>query len=507
MASRRAGRYVLYDAIASGGMASVHLGRVIGSAGFARVVAIKRLHPHLSGDPEFVEMFLDEARLASRIHHPNVVATLDVVTDDNELLLVMEHVLGESWWNVLRDARERRIFIPIDVVSSVIGNMLAGLHAAHEACSETGVPLEIVHRDISPQNVLVGADGISRVVDFGIAKAISRVHSTRDGELKGKLRYMSPERILRTTVDRRADVYAAGVVLWESLTGERLFTADDAAGTISAVLEGGTPLPSRFRPEVPRALDDLVLRSLARDAAQRPRSALDFTAALEQIVRPAPPRIVSEFLTHVVGSKLEDRRRVLAEVETMPSEPSVGAAAPVSSSRPLDRRALAAADTAVSAISLSPNLVDGGTTTATMTDANLPKKKSRRRGPLVIAILLSVAGISAAYVGVARRPARAPTPIPSTKSEEPAPPAAAAASEPTPSAHVPTMSAPVPTLSATASAPGASTARKAGTRRPPTSPLPRATGSAVPSAKPVDDCNPAYTLDANGVKRFKPGCI
>src|SRR5262245_58750975 len=131
MAVRRAGRYLLYDPIASGGMASVHLGRVVGPAGFSRTVAIKRLHPHLSTDPEFVAMFLDEARLASRIHHPNVVSTLDVVTEDGELLLVMDYVLGESWWNVLRTARTASIDLPVNIVSSVICGLLHGLHAAH----------------------------------------------------------------------------------------------------------------------------------------------------------------------------------------------------------------------------------------------------------------------------------------------------------------------------------------------------------------------------------------
>ena len=238
-------------------MATVHLGRSIGTGGFARTVAIKRLHPHLTNDPDFVTMFLDEARITSRIHHPNVVATLDVVRDEGELLLVMEHVLGPSWWTVLRTASQEGRAIPLDIISAVLSGILSGLHAAHEARTENGEPLELVHRDVSPQNALVGNDGVARVVDFGIAKAASRVHSTRDGEVKGKLSYMAPEQIRRLAVDRRADVYSAGVVLWESLTGERLYQADDAGGVILLVLEGEAPAPSSLRSDVPPALDHL----------------------------------------------------------------------------------------------------------------------------------------------------------------------------------------------------------------------------------------------------------
>ncbi|HEX4514731.1 MAG TPA: serine/threonine-protein kinase, partial [Polyangiaceae bacterium] len=221
------GRYTLFDVIASGGMASVHFGRMIGPAGFARTVAIKRLHPHLAHDAEFATMFLDEARLAARIQHPNVVQTLDVVSHDNELLLVMEYVRGETLSRLLTAARKRKVAIPQRIVSAILIGVLHGLHAAHDAKSEQGMPLEIVHRDVSPQNVLVGADGVVRVVDFGVAKAASRAHSTRDGQIKGKLQYMAPEQLKREGVDRRADVYAVGVMLWECLAARKLFVADD----------------------------------------------------------------------------------------------------------------------------------------------------------------------------------------------------------------------------------------------------------------------------------------
>src|SRR6516225_8996456 len=177
---RVVGRYALYVAIAAGGMATVHLGRLIGEVGFSRTVAIKRLHPQYAADPEFVSMFLDEARLAARIRHPNVVPTLDVVATKGELFLVMDYVPGESLARLSRVCREQRRPIPHRITSAVMAGALHGLHAAHEAKSERGAPLGIVHRDVSPQNVLVGADGVPRVLDFGVAKAAGRMQETRE---------------------------------------------------------------------------------------------------------------------------------------------------------------------------------------------------------------------------------------------------------------------------------------------------------------------------------------
>jgi serine/threonine protein kinase len=189
------GRYAVYGKLASGGMATVHLGRLMGPAGFSRTVAIKRLHPQFAKDPDFVAMFLDEARLAARIQHQNVVATVDVVARDDELFLVMDYVRGESFSRLLRASRKQGIDIPPRVIASVMVGMLHGLHAAHEAKDERGQPLSMVHRDVSPQNVIVGVDGVPRVLDFGVAKAAARVQVTRDGQMKGKLSYMAPEQL------------------------------------------------------------------------------------------------------------------------------------------------------------------------------------------------------------------------------------------------------------------------------------------------------------------------
>ena len=220
----RFGRYETLRRIASGGMASVYLGRAVGPAGFERLVAIKVMHEHILGDPEFSGMFLDEARLAAKIRHPNVVPTLDVALDGR--FLVMEFVEGAS----LRDVLKQRIDEekgPLAVSTSlrIILDTLAGLQAAHELHDRDGTPLRLVHRDISPHNILVGVDGIARITDFGIALAEARLTSTKSGQLKGKLPYMAPEQLEADDVDRRVDVYATGCVLWEMLAGQRLFAA------------------------------------------------------------------------------------------------------------------------------------------------------------------------------------------------------------------------------------------------------------------------------------------
>jgi len=294
-------------------MATVHFGRLQGAAGFARSVAIKRLHPQYAKDPDFVGMFLDEARLAARIAHPNVVPTLDIVSQGDELLLVMEYVRGSSLSRLLRTLTQKGERMPTRIASSIIAGALRGLHAAHEAKSEAGERLEIVHRDVSPQNVLVGTDGIARVLDFGVAKAAGRVQTTREGQLKGKLAYMAPEQITTGSVTRKTDVYAAAVVLWEMLTGRRLFRADNEAKLL--VLDSEVVPPSSLVEGLPGAFDQVVMRGLDRDPAKRYATAREMAIDVEAVVGIEPPTEVGEWVEIVAADELRERANRIEEIE------------------------------------------------------------------------------------------------------------------------------------------------------------------------------------------------
>jgi eukaryotic-like serine/threonine-protein kinase len=313
----RIGRYSIYGEIAKGGMATVHYGRLEGPAGFARTVAVKRLHGQFARDPEFVEMFLDEARLAARIHHPNVVSTIDVLAQGDELFLVLEYVHGTSVSALSRSAHAIGDGIPLPIACAIVCGALHGLHAAHEATNDRGEPLEIVHRDVSPQNILVGKDGIARVLDFGVAKAIGRLHETQDGSVKGKVSYMAPEQLRGGPVDRRADIYAAGAVLWELCTGEKLFAAMSEAELVSKVLAGAQAPPSARRPEVSRAIDAVVMRALSREPSARFGTARQMALALEEAGAIASVVELGDWVTALIGDELERHERTTSALESL----------------------------------------------------------------------------------------------------------------------------------------------------------------------------------------------
>nr|AYC79508.1 serine/threonine protein kinase [uncultured bacterium] len=308
------GRYVLYDEIAAGGMATVHLGRLVGDAGFSRTVAIKRLHTQFAKDPEFVAMFLDEAHLAARIRHSNVVATLDVEATPGELFLVMEYIAGESLARLLRLAQARDERVPLAVLVAIVTGALVGLHAAHEAQSETGEPLRLVHRDVSPHNILVGTDGIPRVLDFGIAKANDRLQQTRTGQVKGKVLYMAPEQLEDEEVDRRADIYGMGAVLWEGLTGRRLYEASNEAH-LARLVTDGTILPPSQVADVPKAFDAVVMKALAKSPKDRFATAAELADALEKAMAPASPRQVGAWVSEVAEDVLKARAAQIDAIE------------------------------------------------------------------------------------------------------------------------------------------------------------------------------------------------
>jgi serine/threonine-protein kinase len=473
------GRYVLHGEIASGGMATVYFGRLQGAAGFTRSVAIKRLHPQFAKDPDFVAMFVDEARLAARIAHPNVVSTLDVVSYADELLLVMEYVHGASLSRLTKVLAQRGERMPPRIVASIVCGVLHGLHAAHEAKGEGGLPLGIVHRDVSPQNVMVGTDGIARVLDFGVAKAAGRWQSTQRGQLKGKLAYMAPEQIATHDVTRKSDVYAAAVILWETLTGHRLFRADNEARLMALVLAGRVEPPSAVAPGSPAGFDRVVLRGLHRDAEKRFATAREMATELERVVGAAPPTEVGEWVEYIASEELRERTHRIEEIERITPTP------------PLSKTTPAEAHDQKSLVHLG----------MARSHAHNPAASWRYVGVVGAAVagcalalgLMTIRARHTVRLADAEAPAlEAPNP-PSAPSHDVGivPPAWNSPPAPEP----PASSSPAP--NATVNAPA---------RRNVARPVraPRAASTAA-TARP--DCNPPYTADGNGHIHFKPACV
>lgn len=319
----RFGRYEVICEIASGGMATVFLGRALGAAGFQRLVAIKCLHPHVARDEEFVGMFMDEARLAARIRHPNVVPTIDLENGEDGLFLVMDFIEGEGLLGLLRAVFKDRKRVPIQIALRIAIDVLAGLHAAHELTGNTGEPLRLVHRDVSPHNILVGIDGIARITDFGIARAEERLSVTRDGQIKGKIAYMAPEQTSGVPVDRRADLWSLGVVLWECLAGRRLFFGQNDGEVLRNLLVHPIPKLKELVPDVPAEIDAVLNRALSRDPDDRYATAAHFSDALEEAggsVGIASARAVGTFVRDLAGARItslqEAARAVVGDAST-----------------------------------------------------------------------------------------------------------------------------------------------------------------------------------------------
>ena len=323
---RLVGRYELHAQLGQGGMGVVHIGRLAAAGGFTRLVAIKRLHVQYATDPGFVSDFLDEARIAARVRHVNVVQTLDVIAEGDTVVLILELVPSLSLarlFELLFLGRLGRI--PVPIVASLIGGVARGLHAAHVATHTDGTPLHLVHRDVSPQNILVGFDGVPKLIDFGIAKALGRARSTRTGEVKGKLAYMSPEQLNAEDVNCRTDVFAAGVVLWELLAGRQLFAQVDSASTVAAVLGCRVPpIPQQDADpdgEARAALEQVALKALARSPSERHATAEELADAIELAQRPATAAEVEAWLRGAAGETIDSTERILREIESGTSQP------------------------------------------------------------------------------------------------------------------------------------------------------------------------------------------
>ena len=311
------GKYTLIGKLGHGGMAEVNLAVASGKGNFRKLVVIKRMHAHLESEHGFVDMFLDEARLAAQLDHPHCVQTLEVGEAHGQHFLAMEYLDGQGLERLLRITGQRGETLPPTLVARMVADALDGLGYAHELTAYDGTPLRVVHRDVSPQNLFVTYNGVVKLLDFGIAKAASNVTQTRTGVVKGKYAYIAPEQALATPVDARADVWAMGVVMWEMLTARRLFKADNEIATLQQTLTAPIYPPSKVAPGIPPELDRIVLRALTRDHTQRYQTAALFKDDLERYLSSAPDRVdrrdIAKLMQERFGEAVKLHRAKIAE--------------------------------------------------------------------------------------------------------------------------------------------------------------------------------------------------
>jgi eukaryotic-like serine/threonine-protein kinase len=463
--------YHVYAEIGAGGMGTVHLGRRVGTGGFSRIVALKRLHPSRAAERDVVLMLLDEARLAARVQHPNVVSTLDVVANDDGVVLVFDYVLGETLARILRTCAERRVRFPVSVAAAIAIGTLHGLHAAHEARDAGGRRLDLIHRDVSPQNVMVGADGIPRVLDFGVAKAKGRLRTTVNGVVRGKAGYIAPEQLANRT-SPRSDVYAAAVICWEMLTGRRLFP------DLSGRADGEVKRPSEVREGISTALDDAVMRGLAADPDRRYPTAEAMALALAAAGEVASSSDIARFVSEIVGDRIADRARLVEAAEAGRVEPLHTIATP---------------DDGSGAASASPDA-----TTAPLTgDAQVSRAK---RGRTARWLALSAALVAAFAAAVITRVPRSEVERLEAESTAPPPTEVRGGDEPeveeTVAATVTDTTTTSPSPPSTALAPNAARSRPPSPRRP-------ASTKRRPSAPARDvDCTIPWVLSEDGRKKL-----
>jgi serine/threonine protein kinase len=288
------GPYQLLDRIAVGGMAEVFKAKRSGVAGFEKIVAVKRILPHLSDNKEFVDMFVDEAKMVAGLTHPNVVQIFDLGKIDKSYYIAMEYIHGRDLRTILRRAKEKELRLPLDLSVRVAGMVCAALEFAHRKKDDRGRAMEIVHRDVSPQNILISFEGDVKLTDFGIAKAATKASSTDRGALRGKLLYMSPEQAWGKSIDRRSDLYSLGLVLYEMITESKPFVASSEMTILEMVRKAEIAAPRTLNPKVPENLDRVIMKALARQADERYQDAAEMGRALERVMRERPPPGASE---------------------------------------------------------------------------------------------------------------------------------------------------------------------------------------------------------------------
>ena len=464
-------------------MAQVFLAVVRGLGGFNKLVVIKRLE---SDDPSFRRMFLDEARVAAMLSHPNVVHTYEVSEYGGSYFIAMEYLDGQPLNKIVRRAQELGGFLKPRLCARVVADALAGLHYAHELKDFSGALLNVVHRDVSPHNLFVTHDGQVKVFDFGVAKAESRLEGTDTGVLKGKLGYMAPEQLRLEAVDRRTDVFTAGVVLWEMLTGKRLFSGDTLPLVAEQMANAEREIAADTRPEIPDGLRQIALQALAGDAQRRFRTAWEMAAAIAAVVPPATSLEVRAWVTELAGPALRERAERLAALEALSGD-ELPKARPVNAPSPERAAALSAGEITPSAVSLP---LQG-------------RMGSRGQAALLFAAI-ALAVLVASGVFMAGKQLSA--------SAAPRPSLAASAAAQLPSSESPAGNPILAVVHAAVPAEAPSSAAQSVDAAPPHTRAAPATAAIAAhhprAAAPAQaSCEVPFVIDASGVKRFKPECF
>jgi TonB family protein len=509
----RFGQYEILERIASGGMAELFRARFRGVEGFQKIVAIKKILPNIAGDEEFLTMFADEAKLAAQLNHPNIVHIFDLGRiESGGYFIAMEHVDGRDLRSILHLARDTGLRVPIPLAVSIAAKIAAALDYAHRRRGDEGSDLHIVHRDVSPPNILVSTDGDIKLCDFGIAKAASKVSRTESGALKGKVPYMSPEQAWGRAVDKRSDIYSLGAVLFEMLAGHKLFRGDSDLDVLEKVRAGDVVAPSGLNPEVPPALDAAVLKALAREPDNRYASASDLLRDLEAVLRtyePAPSSAdLAAYVRHLETEEAALREARLREAQAPPAPPTPPAP-PVRLAEPAEpppgksrrvkpvrvplpeapqpapkvviepappKAAPPMAPEVPPAPRAAPGIFAGSF--PEMTSEADAKKRTR------LYVMIAAAGVILAVAGwlVVRKPAAAPVPV-SAATPQPAPPVAIAAA----ATPLPTAPPAIDQKAIQAEAQRQLAARRRETPKPPDGkrPTPEAAGARIALPSPV----------------------
>jgi serine/threonine-protein kinase len=313
--ARRFGKYTLIDRIAVGGMAEIFLARQAGLEGFEKTIVIKRIRPHLSNQKSFVKMFLNEAKLAAQLNHPNIVQIYDLGKISDSYFIAMEYIFGRDMRRIIPKADGMGIPFPMVYALKIASSVCEGLYYAHQKTDIYGNPLNIVHRDVTPENIFVSFDGTVKVLDFGIAKAANQIEQTKAGEIKGKLSYMSPEQCMGKPLDHRSDIFSLGVVLYEWITGFKLFTGESEVGILKSITEGKIYAPSYFKADIPEAVEKILMKALEKDREKRYQGAWDMQYDIDQFLSQyefTPSNIhLSNFLKQLFSDELEEEKKRL----------------------------------------------------------------------------------------------------------------------------------------------------------------------------------------------------